>query len=242
MENVRTNSLLAMLGAVALSTFTVADASAAVVTTFGESVPVSNIITSFQPAGSVDGLAWFNDGGGNNGIRHIAQTFITPAGPNQNMDKITMQLNATLPSSFPNAAPISIDFYELTGPGQNPASGTYLSTQTGTIQPTSGTATAGSYFTFALDTPVTLTAGTSYGYVLAFTGASDPTNLLRPRTSSGGPDANGTRAFINTNGGGWLNSGETYTYYIQGTAVPEPAMGGVVLAGLGLLARRARRA
>lgn len=214
-------------------------ASAAVTVTFGESVPVADIITSYE-AGTQDQNAWFNDTMANNGNRLITESFITPAGSDYYADKISMKMNVTLASDFPEPRPFSIDFYELTSPGQSPTTGTYLSSRGGYMQPTSATATAGSYFTFDLDTPLTIEAGKSYGYVLAFD-AEATYQLMRLAVSSGDADPAGTRAWQNTNGGGWIDTSETYVYYIQGTPVPEPAMGGLVLmAGLGLLGRRKR--
>lgn len=240
MENVRTNSLLAMLGAVALSTFTAADASAAVVTTFGESVPVSNIITSFEP-NNQDQNAWFNDGlPNNNGNRLVTESFTVPAGPNYTLDKISMKLNLTLAANFTSPSGISIDLYEIASPLNNPVSGTLVGSQVGTMQPSTATATAGTYFTFDMDNTLTLEGGKSYGYVLGMDNPSEDYKMIR--LAVGDADPSGSRAWQNTNGGGWVNTGATYAYYIQGTPVPEPALGGLVLAGLGLLARRARRA
>jgi hypothetical protein len=219
---------------------TAADTRAAVAVTFGESAPTSNIITSYEP-GSQDQNAWFNDGPTENGNRLITQSFITPADSDYSLEAITMKLNLTLANSFPEERPFSIDFYRLSSPGQNPASdGTYLSSRGGYMQPTSDTATAGSYFTFDLDTPLELTAGTSYAFVLAFDSPASY-QLLRLAISSGAQDPAGTTAWQNSNGGGWVDTHETYVNYIQGTAVPEPAMGGLIVAGAGLLMRRRAR-
>ena len=110
------------------------------------------------------------------------------------------------------------------------------------MAPTTSNATAGSYFTFTLDTSLALTAGVSYAYVLAFDTA-DAAQLLRLAVSDGAADSNGTRAWQNTNGVGWVNTSETYVYYIQGTAVPEPGTAGLMgmaVVGLFVLKRKIR--
>lgn len=239
MGNVNKTNLWMMLGVVGLLTIAVSNASAAVAVSFGETVPTTDIITFYEP-GAQDQNAWFNDGPSENGNRLVTQSFITPGDSDYSLEKISMKMNVTLANSFPEGRPFSIDFYQLATPGQNPADGTYLSSRGGYMQPTSGTATAGSYFTFTMDIPLALTAGTSYGYVLAFDSAATY-QLMRLAVSSGAADPAGTRAWQNTNGAGWLNTGETYVNYIQGPAVPEPAMGGLLLAGGALMGRRFRR-
>ena len=150
-----------------------------------------------------------------------------------------MKLHFTLAENFTAPSAFTIDFYQLSSPGQNPESGLFLSTQTGSMQPNQSTATAGSYFSFELDTPVTLQAGVSYGYVLAFSSA-ETYNLLHPAISDGLTDPSGNRTWFRQNAGAWLGAdGQTYVYYIQGSAIPEP--GTVALIGLaagGLLLMR----
>lgn len=214
--------------------------SAAIVTTFGESMPVSNIITSVEPANQ-DQNAWFNDGlPDNNGNRLVTESFTVPAGPDYTLDKITMKLNLTLAGSFTSPSGMSLDLYEIASPLNNPVSGTLVQGFIGTLQPNTATATAGTYFTFDVDNTVTLEGGKSYGYVLGMDNPSAAYKMIR--LAVGDADAGGSRAWQNTNGGGWVSTGATYAYYIQGTQVPEPAMGGLLLVGLGMLTRRVRRA
>lgn len=212
---------------------------AAVNLTFGETVPVTNIITSYEP-GAQDQNAWFNDGLGNNGNRLVSQSFITPISSDYSMEKISMKFNVSLAANFPSALPFSIDFYGLATPGQSPTIGTYLSSRGGTMMPTTAQATAGSYFTFTMDTPLTLTAGTSYAYVLAFDTA-DASQLFRLAISASGADPAGTRAWQITDGAGWVNTGETYVNYIQGTAIPEPTTLGLLVIGAAIVLLLRRR-
>jgi hypothetical protein len=211
---------------------------AAVITTFGETVPITNIITSYEP-GAQDQNAWFNDGPTENGIRLVSQSFITPGSSDYSMERISMKFNLTLAMSFPSALPFSIDFYQLATPGLSPTTGTYLSSRGGSMMPTTAQATAGSYFTFTMDTPLALTAGTSYGYVLAFDTAN-VSQLFRLAISASDADPAGTKAWQITNGGAWVNTGETYVNYIQGTAIPEPTTLGLLVIGASgaLLLRR----
>lgn len=229
--------ILGALGVIALSS---ASAQAAIVATFGEATaPSSNIITSYVVPGTPDSNGWFNSGPTEDGWRLVSESFTVPAGTDYTLDKITMRLNASVGISFPTPAGFSIDIYQLADPTNNPVGGTIIAGQTGTMQPTTSNATAGSYFTFDLDNTVTLQAGVSYAYVLGFDNPAEPHKLLR--MAIGAADGAGSRAWQNSNGGGWINAGATYTYYIQGSPVPEPATGGLILAGLGLLARRVRR-
>lgn len=204
----------AILAVVAAST---AASRATVVVNFGESAPSANIITSYVPA-SQDAYAWV----GIDGVdRVLAESFVTPINSDYSMTSITMKLNQTIPQSFSSPSAFSIDFYQLSNPGQNPGSATFLSTQSGSIQTTTSIAVAGSFFTFNLDAPIALTAGTSYLYVLSFDSVADY-NILPLAISSSQPAPNDSIAWVNQNNSGWSNTGETYVYYIQGTAVPEP--------------------
>jgi len=220
---------LAILAGVTVSS------QAAVSVSFGETVPTSNIITSYQPA-SLDALTWLYTPDTH---RLVAQSFVTPADSSYLVSAITMQLNGALGQSFSAPSGFSIGFYRLAGPGENPAAGTVLATQTGSMQPTTAEAQALSYLSFNLDTPLVLEAGASYGYVLSFDSQASYNSLLLA-VSSSAPDPNGSRAWTQTDGGGWANVGETYVYYIEGTAVPEP--GAIALLGLaGVLVLAARR-
>lgn len=215
---------------------------AAVTTTFGESVPATNIITSYEPVPQ-DALTWLRVDGTN---RIVSQSFITPGDSDYSVTGITHKLNATLDASFLAPSPFTIDFYSVVNPAlsiSSPGNATFVETQSGSMQPTTGVALGGTYFTFNLDTPLTIEAGVSYAYVLAFTETEDY-NILRMSISNGAPNTAGSRAFFLTNGGGWDPSGETYVYYIQGTAVPEPGIVGLLATALlgGLIFRhRARR-
>lgn len=225
------------LGVIGLSAVS---AQAAVVATFGEATaPTVNVITSYVPGGTLDSNGWFNNGPTESGWRLVSESFTVPAGPDYTLDKITMRLNQTLDSNFTAPAGFSIDIYEIADPVNNPVGGTIVAGQTGTMQPTTSTATAGTYFTFDLDDTVTLEAGVSYAYVLGFDNPAETYKLLR--LAIGAADSAGSRAWQNTNGGGWINTGATYVYYIQGTPVPEPATGGLLLLGLSALALRVRR-
>lgn len=219
------------------------NASAAATVTFGETVPTTNILTSYESAAQTNN-AWFNDGVANNGQRFVSQSFITPGtigDLDYNVNKITMKMGQTLATDFPGPRPFSIDFYRIGGPGQQPIQ-VYLSSVGGTMQPTTGTATAGTYFTFALDSPLVVEAGKNYAYVMNFD-APDASQLIRMAISNGQPDPAGTRGWQDTNGGGWVSTGETYVNYIQGSQVPEPATIGLLAAGgaMMLLKRRTHR-
>lgn len=230
---VRITSGFALL---AIGMFTIDISPAQVTTTFGETVPTANIITSYEPI-TQDAFTWLRIPDTN---RVVSQSFIIPEESDYSLSSISMKLNQTLSASFPAPSGFTIDFYELSSPGQNPTTGTFLATQTGTMQPTTAQATANSYFTFSLDAPLTLSAGTSYAYVLAFTSVEEY-NLLRLAISSSAPDPAGTRAWSITDGGSWTNSGETYVYYLQGTSVPEPGMLALLAIGVAGTFWRIRR-
>ncbi len=222
----QTHKFKAVLTLAALAALTVVGRTAVVVD-FGETVPTSDIITSYDP-GTQSTLGWLRTSDTN---RIVAQTFITPGTPDYLVSSISMKLHFTVGQSFPAPSGFAIDFYQLTSPGQNPESGTYLSTQLGTMQPTTSTATAGSYLSFGLDTPVALQAGVSYGYVLSFMEVQEY-NLLHLAISDAAADPDGTRAWFRQNGGPWgLADGQTYVYYIEGSAIPEP--GTIALLGVG---------
>ena len=228
----------AVLGATLVASASLA--SAAITTTFGEAAPSSNIIVSHDALSLGSANAWFNDGPSNNGNRLVSESFTVPSGPDYNLDKISMRLDQTLASSFTSPSGISVDLYEVSSPLTNPVLGTLIAGQVGTMQPDTSTATAGTYFTFDMDSGVTLDAGKSYAYVLGMDNPDAGYKILRLNIPDTAGD--GARAWQNTNGGGWVNTSATYTYYIQGTPVPEPAMGGLLLIGLGMLGRRVRRA
>jgi len=239
----KTPKLKVALTLAILAGFTVSS-KAAVTVTFGETVPTSNIITSYEAAAQ-GALGWLSLGEPENPevIRFVAETFTTPIDSDYVMNAVTMKLHFTIGQSFPAPSGFAIDFYRLTSPGQSPETGTFMSTQYGSMQPTTSIATAGSYLTLSLDTSVALEAGVSYGYVLSFSGPT-PYNLLHLAISDNLPgalDPSGNRAWLRQDGGAWsLAENQTYVYYIEGSAVPEP--GTVALFGLaGVVVLAARR-
>ncbi len=212
-----------------------------VITTFGETVPTTDIITSYEPVPQ-DALTWLRTADTN---RIVSQSFITPGDSDYSVTKITHKLNQTIGENFAAPSAFTIDFYNVVNPALSIAesgNATFMSTQSGTMQTTTSIALGGTYFTFTLDAPLTIDAGESYAYVLAFAEPQDY-NLLRMSISAGAPDTAGSRAFLLTNGGSWVPSGETYVYYIQGDAIPEPGTIGLLgAAGLGIfLGRRKSR-
>ena len=218
------NCKLALIGLAAFVAAT-QNGKAAVVVNFGETVPTANIFASY--AGTEDGnLGWLRTPDLN---RVVSESVAIPLGSDFNLQKITMKLDATAPD-FTSPSGFTIDFYQLTSASQNPETGVFLGTQIGTMQPTSATAPAGSYFSFVLDTPVLMQASGFYGFVLAYDSAQTY-NLLRSTVDVADPA--GTRAWMRNDGGAWQNTGATYTYYLEGTAVPEPATIGLLIAALG---------
>lgn len=209
---------------------------AAVVVTFGETVPVSNIIDFYEPT-STDQLAWLRDDDTN---RVVGQSFGTPLGGPFLISGITMKLQVTIAQDFASPSGFSIDVYELSAPGENPASGILVAGYTGTMQTTTSVAVAGSYFTFNLPAPLQVESDSYYGFVLGFEAPEDY-NILRMTVSDGDADPGGLRAWLNTNGGGWNSSGETYAFYIQGTVIPEPGALGLLAVGGLLFGLRRRR-
>lgn len=213
-------------------------ASRAVVVNFGETVPTSNIIT-FYESGSQDAFGWLRTEDTN---RIVAQTFTTPGGSNYLMNSITMKIGMTLVENFAAPSPFTIDFYRLSSAGQNPETGVYLSSQSGTMQPNQSVATAGSYFSFELNTPITLEADVSYGYVLSFNSV-ESYNILHPAISNGQPDPSGNLTWFRQNAGAWNQAdGQAYVYYIQGTAVPEPGTVALLCFAAGFVFFARRRA
>lgn len=239
-----------MLGAVGVIALSAISAQAAVIATFGETTaPSSNIITSYVPPGAVDSVGWVNDGPTPNysGHRKVSESFVVPSGPNYTLDKITMKLLQPIGADFTSPSTFTIDFYQVANVGDNPVSGTFVQTQSGTMQPTVAQTTAGSFFTFDLDNTITLQAGQAYAYVLDFP-TTATYQFIKPVIGQSGGAADGSTVwrdidFLNPSDGTvpWHAIGDTYQYYIQGTAVPEPAMGGLLLLGLSALARRVRR-
>ena len=222
-------------GLLALAAFATFSAHAAVTVDFGESMPTTDIITSYD-AFSDNGQQWRWLSGAK---REVSQSFIVPSGTDFAMDSITMRFDATYSvfENYPDPSGFVIAFYELTGPSQNPVDGVSLGTQSGFMQPTLAEATPGSYFSFQLGTPLLLESGKSYAYTLSF---AEETSYNRFQLAEATvADPNGTQVWWNQDDGGWVPTGTTYLYTIQGTAVPEP--GTVVLlalAGLSLYARR----
>lgn len=205
---------------------------AAVVVQFNQPKPVANVIAFYDPTGgSPGGNGWLYTSATN---RPVAETFAVPgaAVDRFELERITMKLNAA-PADFSQLSSFKITIYEIAGVASNPISSTILSTQFGTMQPTAATAPAG-YFSFNLDTHVTLEGGKVYSYVLEFQNSSTSQTLSLQYNGLGG---NG-KAWQNTNGGGWIvtggGAGLTYVYYLEGTVVPEA--GTVSLLGLGALA------
>lgn len=198
-------------------------------------MPTTNIFASY--AGTEDGnLGWLRTPDLN---RIIAETVAIPAGQNYSLEKITMKLD-TAAADFSAPSGFTIDFYQISSAGQQPETGTFITTQLGTMQPNSSSAPAGSYFTFVLDTPITMQASSYYGFVLAYDSVQTY-NILRPTVDVADPA--GTRAWLRNDGGAWINSGATYTYYLEGTAIPEPstlALGALAFTGLAA-ARRFRK-
>lgn len=204
------------------------NASAAVVTaSYPETAPTSNIVSSYAgPANGEYGV--YNGLGGTSNYRDISTSFAAPASSDYLITSLTMQIYSPTGTNFTSPVNFSIDVWSLPTVNSWPTSvGASLQASfTGTMQPSSSQTQAGDYITFNFATPVLVSAGQSYSFVMGLDDASSG-NILRWGV---GPLVSTSRAAASSNGGAWANASATYIYYVQGTAVPEPSA--MVLLGL----------
>lgn len=217
------------------------NASASVVTvSYPETAPISDIVSSYTgPANNEYGV--YNGLSGTSNYRDISTSFAAPAGSDYFITSLTMQIYSATTTNFTTPVNFSIDVWSIPTVNSWPTSvGASLQASfTGTMQPNSSQTQAGDYITFNFATPVLVTAGQSYSFVMGLDDASSG-NILRWGV---GPQVSTSRAAGSSNGGAWINASATYIYYVQGTAVPEPTSIALLgLAALAILAGRKSRA
>jgi len=215
------------------------NASAAVVTaSYPETAPTSDIVSSYVVPSTGDyGVYNFSA----SSYREVSSSFITPSSSDYLVNAFTLQIGSVLTTSFTAPANFSIEVWSLAAPGNGPLSGgsSLVNTYTGVMQPTSSQTQVGDYLTFSFDTPFLATAGKAYSFIMSLD-SSAAGNILR--WSIGAADPAGTRALSSTNGAAWANTGLTYIYYVEGTAVPEPmSMALLGLAAVAILIMRKSR-
>ena len=213
--------------------------SAAVVTVnYPETAPTSGIVSSYVVP-STGSFGVYNYGAGN--YRDVSTSFITPSNSDYLVNAFTLQIASVTTTDFTAPANFSIEVWSLAAPGNGPlsAGSSLVTTYTGVMQPTASQTQVGDYFTFSFDTPFVATAGKSYSFIMGID-SSAAGNILR--WSIGAADPAGTRALSSTNGAAWANTGQTYIYYVEGTAVPEPmSMALLGLAAVAILVMRKSR-
>jgi len=221
---------------------------AQLITSVSSTAPTANVAISFTTAnysassGNTFGMGW-NGYTGNR--RDLGQTFTTAS--SFLLDRITVQLqfiNANAPGSA-----YSLSLYEFPSASSLTASAT-LGTWTGTL-PNSSTlvpaaytysnGTVGPFLTFDMPN-ITLSASTTYGFVLSFTGLTDNESLSL-WTKGGGFYTGGQQIQTGTAGSMTFTTGSNdVLFYVQ--AVPEGSTFAMVFGGISLLllARRFSRA
>lgn len=214
--------------------------SAAVVTAnYPETVPTGNIVSSYAgPANGEYGV--YNGLSGTSNYRDISTSFAVPTGSDYFITSLTMQIYSATTTNFTAPVNFSIDVWSIPTVNSWPTSvGASLQASfTGTMQPNSSQTQAGDYITFNFATPVLVSAGQSYSFVMGLDDASSG-NILRWGV---GPQVSTSRAAGSSNGGPWANASATYIYYAQGTAVPEPvSMALLALAAVAILVVRKSR-
>ncbi|GAT32727.1 PEP-CTERM protein-sorting domain-containing protein [Terrimicrobium sacchariphilum] len=237
-----------LLPVVALFTLASAPAvHAQLITSVSSTAPATDVAISFTTANysatSVNtvGMGWKGDTGSR---RDMGQTFTTTT--SFLLDRITVQLQF-VGTSAPGAN-YSLSLYEFPSAGSLTASST-VGTWTGTLPGSSTLApatytfsngTVGPFLTFDMPN-VTLSASTTYGFVLSFTTLAS-NESLNFWTKGGGAYAGGQQIQTGTAGATtFTSSGNDVLFYVQ--AVPEGSTFAMVLGGALLLfwVRRLRR-
>jgi hypothetical protein len=181
---------------------------------------------------STSSIGWRNNG--SDTTRQVGQSFLT--GSAFSLAAITLYLNQSASTAVQNSA-FTVSLYQVTtstsiDTAGNPANGTLLSAQQGTFASNFSVTgnTDDSFLTFALDTPISLAANSSYVFMFSFNETrANQTLVLATQNNS---YANGL-AWGSADGVTFSPLNGTVadlTFSLQ--AVPEP--GAVMLAGLGL--------
>lgn len=212
-----------IISLLALSSFAIAPASAAVVVETHENAPNSKIIFSAvtQTQNDKDSYSWSRNA---DPQVQFGQSFTVAS--DSTMEALTIK-TATLTATD---APITLSIYKVNTWSDGPQTGGEpIYTASGLLPSVQGPKPG--YMTFTLDAPVALSEGAIYIFTLSYDSPS-PAGLL---SFYRGTEAGATSRFWTSSDGGASFSGNSKVayLYVQGTqAIPEPSAALFLLPGI----------
>lgn len=193
-----------------------ASASAAVLVETNGTAPDADVLFGVHPEKMDQSYAWSRVS-----MSQFGQSFTATS--DAKMEKLTIQAGTLSATS----APFTLNIYQIASVNDGPLQvGTPIYTGTGNLPSSQGPKPG--YMTFTLDAPITLSEGSVY--LFTFDYQSTGAGSLGFYRGAGGVEADGSNFWASTDGGvTFTRSTVLLDVYIQGTAVPEPALGMLLL-------------
>jgi len=192
-----------------------------IILSYDAAMPGENVLTSFMPTGTINGLDWRDNASGS---RAVGQSFYVSA--NTIMDSFSLLANGN-PQSGARGAEFTVQVFQS---ASETSIGSVVSTQTGTYLSDS-TGVSGKWVTFDIDN-ITLSAGYYYTFTLSFNNSNVASQNQVFSTAASPENYAGGRNWRNDNNAGWAvaNGGVADMAFVV-QVIPEPVSAGLLVAG-----------